>query len=231
VAATRRAQARLIALTYTEPIVSYEYSVAIAQAASAAGMETALVSAAYCEEKPWRALCKVVQAATIDVKFIDDALYRKYCDGMLAPVQRALEIAREEQVWLEISNLVIPGLNDHAGDVGRLAQWIVRALGPDVPFHLLAFTPRYKLTNVPPTPLASLVRGRQEAQDAGVRHVYVGNLAVPGGEDTLCPSCKAALVTRVGHAVQANKLAGAASVHGAARSFLASGPDGGGRAA
>lgn len=206
VAATRRMSSSLIALTYTEPVVSYEYSMAIARAARAANMKTVLVTAAYCNPKPWRALCKACDAANIDLKFMDNDLYRKYTTGTVKEVLRNIEIALEERVWTEVTNLLLPGVNDKPGDVGRMARWLVEHVGPDVPLHLSRFSPRYKLTNMPSTPLASLVRGRQEAREAGLHHVYIGNVTTKGGNDTVCPHDGTTVIERVGYRIVRNDL-------------------------
>jgi len=194
----------MIAATYTEPLVYYEFTLDTAKAGLAAGIKTAIVSAGYANPKPLRKLYKVVDAATIDVKAFDDAFYREVCDGGLAPVLNGLVIAREAGVWLEISNLVVPGMNDSDKNIKGLTKWIVKNLGPDTPVHFLRFFPRYRMKNIPPTPVTTLEKARKTALDAGLHYVYLGNVPGNEAENTFCPGCKRVIIKRVGYHLQEN---------------------------
>lgn len=189
----------LIAYTYTEPIVFYEYTYETAAIAKENGIRSAIVSAGYANEAPMRALFKVVDAATIDVKAFDEQFYREICDGGLRPVLNTLLIAKEEGAWLEVSNLVIPGLSDDLGKIRELVRWIKKNLGPDTPLHFLRFVPHHKLRNLPPTPVSTLEAAWKLALDEGMHYVYIGNVPGHEAENTRCPSCKKVVIERVGY--------------------------------
>jgi pyruvate formate lyase activating enzyme len=199
VAIAAREGVRLLAFTYTEPFAYYEYAYDTAVAARLAGMKTALVTAGYVNETPARAMFKVVDAATIDVKAFDEGFYRDVCGGGLRPVLRTLEVAREEGAWLEVSNLIVPGMSDDPGKIRLLARWIREHLGADTPLHFLRFTPRYRMENLPPTPVKTLEWAWKTALDEGLRFVYVGNVPGHASEATRCPSCGRVVVARTGY--------------------------------
>lgn len=189
----------LVAYTYTEPIAYYEYTYETAALARRAGLRSAIVSAGYGNEEPMRALFQVVEAATVDVKCFDDRFYREVCDGGLRPVLNTLEIAREEGAWLEVSNLVIPGMSDDRETIRALVRFVRDHLGPDTPLHFLRFVPHHQLRNLPPTPVSTLEIAWKLAQDEGLHHVYIGNVPGHEAENTRCPSCGKVVIRRVGY--------------------------------
>ncbi len=129
--------------------------------------------------------------------FCDEDFYRKICLAELAPVLDMLRYIRHETtVWLEVTNLLIPGHNDAPEQVARLCAWFVENLGPDVPLHFSAFHPAYRMLDVPPTPAATLIRAREQALAAGLRYVYTGNIHNPEGEATYCATCGGLLIER-----------------------------------
>ncbi|OPZ26814.1 MAG: Radical SAM superfamily protein [Lentisphaerae bacterium ADurb.BinA184] len=195
-----------IAYTYTEPTVFFEYMLDTAKLARAAGLRNYWITCGQIEEAPLRELCKVLDAANIDLKGFSDEFYVKYCNMRLAPVLRTLEICHREGVMVEVTNLVIPGANDDPEMIRRMCAWLRETLGPDVPLHFSRFHPAYRLTKTPPTPAATLEMARRIAREEGLRHVYIGNLLLPCGEDTQCPSCKAVLIRRDGFAIAENRL-------------------------
>lgn len=201
---TRKKGISLIAATYTEPLVYYEYTYDTARAGLDAGIKTAIVSAGYANPDPLRKLYKVVDAATVDVKAFDDAFYRKVCGGGLAPVLNGLVIARSEGAWLEVSNLVVPGMNDSIRNLQGLSQWVVKNLGVDTPLHFLRFYPQYRMKNIPPTPVETLERARNMAMEAGLHYVYIGNVPGSEAENTYCPHCGRAVIERVGYHLKEN---------------------------
>jgi len=201
---TRKKGISLIAATYTEPLVYYEYTYDTARAGLDAGIKTAIVSAGYANPDPLRKLYKVVDAATVDVKAFDDAFYRKVCGGGLAPVLNGLVIARSEGAWLEVSNLVVPGMNDSIRNLQGLSQWVVENLGVDTPLHFLRFYPQYRMKNIPPTPVETLERARDMAMEAGLHYVYIGNVPGSEAENTYCPHCGRAVIERVGYHLKEN---------------------------
>jgi len=190
---------RHVAYTYAEPLVCYEYTHACCEAARAAGLSNVLVTAGYIEEEPLRDLLRVVDAANVDVKAFDDAFYRVNCQASLAPVLRTLRILCEMQVHVEITQLVIPTLNDSVAQVRALCAWIVRYLGADVPLHFSRFFPQYRLRDLPMTPLETLLRARDCALQSGLHFVYLGNVDTPEGTETVCPRCAHVLIRRQGY--------------------------------
>jgi len=194
---------RSIAYTYNDPVVFYEYAYDSSAAARRLGLKNVLVTAGYINEEPLRRICPLIDAANVDLKG-DDAFYRAYCSGTAAPVQRALEVMAKLGVWLEITNLIVPTLNDSDDRITWLVRWIAANLGPDVPLHFSRFHPMYKLSNLPPTPAETLIRARRIALAEGLRYVYIGNVSGIEGQATVCPSCGTEAVVRNGFRVLKN---------------------------
>ncbi|MBF0613585.1 MAG: AmmeMemoRadiSam system radical SAM enzyme [Magnetococcales bacterium] len=199
-------QCQSIAYTYSEPLVFYEYTRATSEVARDKGLKNVLVSAGYINRAPMRALATWIDAANIDIKAFDDRFYRDVCGATLKPVLDALVIMKEANVWIEITNLVIPGLNDDLARVREMAVWIRRYLGAGTPLHFSRFYPMYQMQNLPPTPAETLIQCRTEALSAGLEHVYVGNLAGNVGEETRCPRDNTLLIRRFGFTIQENRL-------------------------
>ena len=201
VAAARDAGCRALAYTYSDPIVWYEYVEDSAVLARAQGLANVFVTAAYINRKPLRRLCRVLDATNADLKAFDDGFYRRVNGGTLKPVLEALVTFREEGVWTELTNLVIPTLNDDLAMIRRMARWIVAELGADTPLHFSRFHPEYRMRNLPPTPAATLQQARTEAQDAGLRYVYIGNVMGDAGNSTYCPRDGTLLIGRSGFVI------------------------------
>ncbi len=199
-----------IAYTYTEPLVYYEYVRDAAGIARERGIKNVLVTAGYINEQPLRELCRVIDAVTLDVKALRDSFYRDVSGGTLKPVLRTLEVLREEGVWLEVSFLMVPTLSDDPQEVGGFAKWIAQHLGPDTPLHILRFHPAHRLLFLPPTSVGALTAARERALGAGLRYVYLGNVAGTEASRTLCPNDGEVLIERDGFHVRTNRL-----VHGA----------------
>jgi pyruvate formate lyase activating enzyme len=197
---------RSIAYTYSDPIVFYEYVYDSSELAHREGLANVFITAAYINQKPLRRLCRVLDAANADLKAFDDGFYRSINGATLQPVLDALVTLKEEGVWLEVTNLVIPTLNDDLALIRRMARWIRDALGADTPLHFSRFQPQYRLRNLPPTPGETLDRARREALDAGLRYVYVGNVLGHEGNSTYCPSDGTLLIRRVGFLIAENRL-------------------------
>jgi len=203
------AQARLapvIAFTYNEPTVFAEYALDVAVEARKRGIRSVFVSCGYTTEAPLAALCEVLSAVKIDLKGFTPAFYRDVSQAELEPVLRSIRQVARAGVHLEIVNLVVPTLNDGEGALGDLARWVAGEIGPDTPVHFTRFHPDYRLTNLPPTPEATLQRAWEIAKAAGLRFPYVGNLPGHPGNDTTCPGCGETLVTRTGFFVVTNRL-------------------------
>jgi len=195
-----------IAYTYTEPIVYYEYTLDTAKLAARAGLRSVLVTAGYINPEPWKQLLKYTDAANIDLKGITEQFYRDVCSGTLKPVQEAMLLAAAGGIELEVTNLVIPTLNDKPEQIRRLSRWIKASLGSDIPLHFSGFYPQYKMRNLPPTSLKTLETARQIAISEGLNYVYIGNVRSPEGENTYCPACKKLLIERTGYTIIQNRL-------------------------
>jgi hypothetical protein len=162
--------------------------------------EVTRLTAGFLNEKPQRELMRVVDAATIDLKG-NDAFYEKYVLAKLKPVQDYIRIARQEKVFIEIVNLIVPTLNDRDEDIAWLLEWILGEAGPDVPLHFLRFSPMYKLANLYPTPAETMLHAARRAVDMGMHYVYVGNLPTDEFEHTRCPKCREVVIRRQGYRV------------------------------
>ncbi len=206
VAEARAGKCRSIAYTYSEPTTFYEYAYDTAAIARAQGVKNVWKSNGFINEAPLRALCKVLDAANIDLKSFDPNVYRKLNGAELAPVLRALQVFREEGVWLEITNLVIPSWTDDLAMIGTMCDWLVANGFADCPLHFSRFTPLYKLTQLPMTPVSTLDRAREIALKAGMHYVYVGNVPGHSAESTFCPHCSAVVIGRRGYVVDTKGL-------------------------
>jgi len=188
-----------ITFTYSEPLQCIEYVIDTCKEAHAQGIRVLVHTAAFANEETFSDLCHAVDGLNIDLKGFTEDGYYSVTGGHLAPVLKALEIARGSGKHLEVTWLTVPGYNDSTAMVTSAVQWIVSKLGPDTPLHFSRFFPKYKLQQVPPTPITTLEAVRQAAYKAGIRYAYVGNVPGHGGESTYCPKCNALLVRRVGY--------------------------------
>lgn len=195
-----------IAYTYSDPVVFYEYVYDSGELAHQAGLANVLITAAYINREPLRRLCRVLDAANVDLKAFDDGFYRRISGATLRPVLDALVTMREEGLWIEVTNLLIPTLNDDLAMVRRMARWIRDELGSSTPLHFSRFHPQYRMRNLPPTPAATLDRVRREALDTGLDYVYVGNVMGHEGGSTYCPTDGTLLIGRTGFRITENNL-------------------------
>jgi len=204
--AARHFGCKSIAYTYTDPVVYYEYTLDGCVYAHEAGLRNALVTAGYINREPMERLCAHVDAANIDLKFMSDRLYQDICDATLQPVLNTLVLAKSMGVLVEVTNLVIPTLNDSDQDFTWLCKWIVENMGKETPVHFSRFHPDYRMRNLPPTPAATLDRARDVAKAEGLRYIYIGNITRPGSENTYCHACGELLVERRGYTILRNVL-------------------------
>jgi len=196
-----------IAFTYNEPIISAEYVIKTAKVAHSSGLKTVAVTNGYIEDSPRKEFFKDIDAANIDLKGFSNSFYKKYTSSFLNPVLETLIYLRKEtNVWLEVTNLIIPGLNDNLEELKRMCNWIVDNLGPNVPLHFSAFHPSFRMTDIPSTPLNIIKRAYEIAISEGVNYVYTGNIYYKKGEITLCPVCKTELIVRQGYEIEIMKL-------------------------
>ncbi len=186
-----------VAFTYNDPVIFAEYALDTADACHALGLKTVAVTAGYLHAEPRREFFARMDAANVDLKAFTEAFYREQTASQLAPVLETLEyIHRETACWLEITTLLIPGLNDSDAELDAMTRWIAAHLGAEVPLHFSAFHPDYKLTDIAPTPKATLARARRIAIGNGLRYVYTGNVHDSEGGTTWCPGCAAPLIER-----------------------------------
>ena len=190
---------RSVAFTYNEPAIFHEYAVDTAKACRKLEIKTVAVTAGYVTSEPRKEFYEVMDAANVDLKGFTEEFYKKYTDSSLRPVLETLEyIKKKTSTWLEITTLLIPGLNDSEKELRGLTSWIVKNLGTGVPLHFTAFHPAYKLREVPPTPVSTLRKARDIALANGIRYCYTGNVEDPEGEVTFCHSCGKKLIIRNG---------------------------------
>ena len=193
---------KFVVYTYTEPTVFYEYMLDIAKLAKSAGLKNAMHTCGYVNPEPLKELLKYMDAVNVDLKGFSEEFYEKM--GLMAklePVLIALKTIKEEGVWLEITNLIIPGVNDDPEKIKEMCEWIKNNLGRDVPIHFSRFTPMYKLANLPPTPTRTLETAREIAKQAGLRYVYLGNIPGHESEKTYCHNCGDLLIDRTGYRI------------------------------
>jgi pyruvate formate lyase activating enzyme len=196
-ATAERLGCRSVAYTYNDPVIFLEYAVDTALACRERGLKSVAVTAGYICEEPRREFFAHMDAANVDLKAFTENFYHKLTGGHLQPVLDTLEyIHHETDCWLELTTLLIPGHNDDDAELHRLAEWCLEKLGPDVPLHFSAFHPDYKMTDIAPTPAATLKHARQIALNTGLHYVYVGNVHDTEGDSTYCPGCGKRVIER-----------------------------------
>ncbi len=197
-----------ISFTYTEPVIFYEYVYEISKLAQKRGIKTSIVSNGYINPAPLRRLLPHLDAVKIDLKGFTEAFYREVAAAELQPVLETLKVLKEEGAFFEIVNLVIPTLNDDPRDLKRMCAWIAENLGADVPVHFSRFSPSYRLTHLPPTPVRTLEEAVRIAGEAGLKYVYIGNVPGHRNNSTFCPGCGKRLIHRVHFSVLENNIEG-----------------------
>ena len=195
-----------LAYTYSDPIIFYEYTYDTAKLAKQENIRSVLVTAGYINQQPWKSLLKYIDAANIDLKGMTDDFYRRVCSATLKPVQNALIAAKAAGILVEVTNLIIPTLNDEPGQIRQLAHWVKTNLGAETPLHFSRFFPQYKMRHLPPTSEKTLDMAREIAISEGLDYVYIGNISSEQGQNTYCPSCKVLLIERAGYTILQNRL-------------------------
>ncbi|HPA87727.1 MAG TPA: AmmeMemoRadiSam system radical SAM enzyme [Bacteroidales bacterium] len=199
---------RSIAYTYSEPVTFYEYAYDTASIARKEGIKNVFKSNGYIYPEPLEKLCSVIDAANIDLKAFSNTTYLKLSGGKLQPVLDSLKIYRDKGVWLEITNLIVPGWTDNMDEIRKMCRWLCDNGFKNVPVHFSRFHPTYKLEQLPPTPVEVLNNAVKIASEEGLKYIYTGN--VPGHEmsDTRCPVCKTVLIVRQGYRIASNNMPG-----------------------
>jgi pyruvate formate lyase activating enzyme len=193
-----------IAYTYSEPISWYEYMFETAQLATAQKIRNILVSNGYINPDPLQKLIPFIDAANIDLKVFDPAIHLKLTGGKLQPVLDTLVTLQKSKVWLEITNLIVPAWSDNLDMIRQMCKWLFSNGFSLVPLHFSRFSPLYKLTQLPVTPLNTLIKAREIAIREGLKFVYVGNVPGKGFENTLCPACSKLIIERQGFSILSN---------------------------
>jgi len=206
VALAKKYQTPSIAFTYTEPTIFYEYMLDTAKLAKKNGIRTVMHSCGYINPKPLKELLQYIDAANIDLKGFSEDFCREMSYGRLQPVLETMKTIKKEGVWLESTNLIIPGKNDDPKMIRSMCRWIRKELGPDVPIYFAAFHPNYKLKGVPPTPVKTLEMAYRIAKEEGLRYVYIGNVYGHMHENTVCPKCGKTVIKRRGYSIVENNL-------------------------
>ena len=195
--AAASAGCRSVAYTYNDPIIFLEYAVDVAAACRERGVANVAVTAGEICAEPRQEFFAAMDAANVDLKAFTEGFYKKLCGGSLQPVLETLEyLARETDVWVELTTLLIPGENDSEAEIDEMSGWVVKTLGPDVPMHFTAFHPDFKMNQLPPTPPKTLSRAREIALANGVHHAYTGNVVDPSGGSTYCHGCGELVIGR-----------------------------------
>ena len=199
-----------ISYTYTEPTIFYEFAYDAARLAREAGLKNIFVTNGYISREALATIAPFLDAANIDLKGFSEGFYRDIVHARLSEVLDSIIEYRKQGIWLELTTLVIPGLNDTDSELQGIAEFIVTNLGVDTPWHVSQFYPTHKLLDRPRTPVATLRRAREIGLAAGLRYVYEGNVPGEGGENTYCPSCSTLLIKRYGYAIETNRISNGA---------------------
>jgi len=199
--------AKVVVSTYNEPLITSEWAAAVFAAAKKKKLRTAYVSNGYATKEGAAYLRPVLDFWKTDLKSFSEENYRKVCGAELSKVLQGIELIKASGFWLEVVTLIIPGFNDSDAELEKMAGFIA-GLSRDIPWHLTAFHPDYKMADTPPTPARTLLRARELAARKGLRYVYCGNIQGVNGQDTVCPACGRKLIEREGFEVTANLLGG-----------------------
>jgi pyruvate formate lyase activating enzyme len=199
-----RSSCKIIAYTYNEPTIFFEYVLEIAKLARKNKIRNVLVSNGFISKGPLEKLLPYIDAANIDLKSFDEDFYKKYCKAKLNPVLEALKTIKKAKVHLEITNLIIPQLNDDLNIINQMCVWISKNLGNNVPLHFSAFYPHYKMLETQPTSEDMLLKAKKIAEKNRLKYVYIGN--VQTDNNTYCPKCKNLLVERNFYTIKQNNI-------------------------
>ena len=206
VAEAIRRGSRSISHTINEPTIFFEFMYDIARVSRREGLLNLFHTNGGIAPEPLRAILQYMDGVVVDLKAFCDDIYRDVFGGELVPVLETLKIIREEGVWLEIVNLIIPTINDCMDEIRAMSEWILENLGPDVPLHFSRFHPAYRLTHLPRTPVRTLEQARLIARETGINFVTIGNVPGHRYNNTFCPVCRERLIHRVGFSVLANNI-------------------------
>ena len=192
-----------ISYTYTEPTVFFEYAFDVARLAKRKGLRNVFVTNGFMTREALDEIRPYLDACNVDLKSFREDFYKKTCKGSLKPVLESIEYMKKIGIWVEVTTLVVPGENDSEQELGQIAEFIAR-VDPDMPWHVSRFHPDYKFTQQPPTPIQTMQSAVRLGKKAGLRFIYMGNVA--GDTNTVCPGCSETVLTRTGYAVGVPKM-------------------------
>lgn len=208
VADARAKDCESIAYTYTEPTIFFEFALDVARQAHTAGLRNIFVTNGYMSTKALDMLLPVLDAANVDLKSFSEAFYRDVCGARLAPVKDTLIRMKKGGMLVEVTTLLIPGLNDSPEELQAIADFLANDLGPETPWHISRFHPTYRMMDRTVTPVKTLAMARDIGMAAGLRYVYMGNVPGSGGENTLCPDCGNIVINRFQYRSRTNLIDG-----------------------
>ena len=197
-------QCRSISYTYTEPTIFFEYAYEISRLASHAGLANVFVTNGYMTTEALEVIAPYLDAANVDLKSFRDEFYRKTCRGRLEPVLESIRFMKKLGIWIEVTTLVVPGVNDTEEELGNIAHFLAE-VDPDIPWHLSRFHPDYRMQDIAATAPEVLLRAYSIGKSAGLRYIYLGNVVGEPAE-TLCPGCRNAIIRRRGFWLERNDL-------------------------
>jgi pyruvate formate lyase activating enzyme len=200
--AAQRDGCRSIAYTYTEPTVFFEFAYETARLAHDKGIRNVFVTNGYMTTEALEMIDPYLDAANVDLKAFTDKYYKEFCGAGLKHVQATLKSMKSLGIFVEVTTLVVPGLNDDPSELSDLAAFIVQDLGAETPWHISRFHPTYKLTDRPSTPVQTLMLARKIGLKAGLKYVYTGNVPGNAAENTYCYSCGESVIERRGFQVE-----------------------------
>ena len=205
VSSAKRNKCKSISYTYTEPTIFYEYAYETAKIATREGIKNNFVTNGYISKEALKLISPYLDAADVDLKSFKEEFYQKFCGARLSPVLDSLKLMKELGIWVEVTTLIIPTLNDSDEELEEIANFIF-SLGKETPWHLSRFYPHYKLADLPPTSVEILHKAREIGKKAGLNYVYAGNVPGDEGENTFCPNCGEMVIRRYGFQVLENRL-------------------------
>jgi pyruvate formate lyase activating enzyme len=206
VADALRNRCQSVSYTYTEPTVYFEFAYDTAKLARQKGLLNVFVTNGYMTMEALEKISPYLDAANVDLKAFTGEFYQKYCNARIEPVKETLKAMKALGILVEVTTLIIPGLNDSSSELTTLASFLATELGPETPWHISRFHPTYKLTNRPATPVATLTQARKIGISAGLRYVYTGNVPGDEGEHTFCYACGRTLIQRLGFHIERNEM-------------------------
>ena len=203
---TKENNCESIAYTYTEPTIFFEYAYDTSILAKKEGIANLYVTNGFMSEEMLRIYKKYLNAANVDLKAFTDRFYREICSASLEPVLNSLRLMKKLGIWVEVTTLVIPTLNDSMDELRQIAEFIKNELGNETPWHISRFYPHYRLKNLPQTDIETIHRAREIGLDTGLRYVYTGNIPGDIGENTYCYNCNELLIKRYLFTVYENRI-------------------------